>query len=79
VEVSFEVVNLNKAELFDPVYENDTQKLCRDKGAGVRGGVGTFGLWVLASSDLQEKTTVFFTVFKDAGKPKVLMCTDPTK
>jgi hypothetical protein len=44
VEVSFEVVNLNKAELFDPVYENDTQKLCCDKGAGVRGGVGTFGL-----------------------------------
>jgi beta-fructofuranosidase len=35
---------------------------------------------VLASGDLREKTAVFFRVFKDGyGKPKVLMCTDPTK
>jgi beta-fructofuranosidase len=36
---------------------------------------------VLASADLQERTAVFFRVFKAAGKnkPVVLMCTDPTK
>jgi hypothetical protein len=80
VEVSFEVSSLEKAEPFDPAYANDAQKLCGVKGADARGGVGPFGLWVLASADLQEKTAVFFRVFKDGyGKPKVLMCTDPTK
>jgi beta-fructofuranosidase len=80
VEVSFEISSLDKAEPFDPAYDNDAQKLCGVKGADVRGGVGPFGLWVLASADLQEKTAVFFRVFKDGyGKPKVLMCTDPTK
>ncbi|OEL12800.1 Beta-fructofuranosidase, cell wall isozyme [Dichanthelium oligosanthes] len=80
VEVSFEVSSLDKAEPFDPAYDNDAQKLCGVKGADVKGGVGPFGLWVLASGDLQEKTAVFFRVFKDGyGKPKVLMCTDPTK
>ncbi|KAL6634493.1 hypothetical protein ACP70R_027164 [Stipagrostis hirtigluma subsp. patula] len=80
VEVSFEVSSLEKAEPFDPAYDNDAQKLCGIKGADVKGGVGPFGLWVLASADLQEKTAVFFRVFKDGyGKPKVLMCTDPTK
>ncbi|XP_062223170.1 beta-fructofuranosidase, insoluble isoenzyme 1 [Phragmites australis] len=80
VEVSFEVSSLEKAEPFDPAYDNDAQKLCGVKGADVKGGVGPFGLWVLASADLQEKTAVFFRVFKDGyGKPKVLMCTDPTK
>ncbi|CAN6231875.1 unnamed protein product [Urochloa humidicola] len=80
VEVSFEVSGLDKAEPFDPAYDNDAQKLCGIKGADVKGGVGPFGLWVLASGDLQEKTAVFFRVFKDGyGKLKVLMCTDPTK
>ncbi|CAD6343527.1 unnamed protein product [Miscanthus lutarioriparius] len=80
VEVTFEISSLEKAEPFDPAYDNDAQKLCGVKGADVKGGVGPFGLWVLASADLREKTAVFFRVFKDGyGKPKVLMCTDPTK
>ncbi|XP_047081632.1 LOW QUALITY PROTEIN: beta-fructofuranosidase, insoluble isoenzyme 1-like [Lolium rigidum] len=80
VEVSFEVSSLDKAEPFDPAYSNDAQKLCGIKGADVKGGVGPFGLWVLSSADLAEKTAVFFRVFKDGyGKPIVLMCSDPTK
>nr|P49174.1 RecName: Full=Beta-fructofuranosidase, cell wall isozyme; AltName: Full=Invertase; AltName: Full=Sucrose hydrolase; Flags: Precursor [Zea mays]AAA64487.1 invertase [Zea mays]prf//2118364A cell wall invertase [Zea mays] len=86
VEVSFELELeagtslLEKAEAFDPAYDDDAQKLCGVKGADARGGVGPFGLWVLASADLQERTAVFFRVFRDGhGKPKVLMCTDPTK
>ncbi|CAD6244459.1 unnamed protein product [Miscanthus lutarioriparius] len=80
VEVTFEISSLEKAEPFDPAYDDDAQKLCGVKGADVKGGVGPFGLWVLASADLQEKTAVLFRVFKDGyGKPKVLMCTDPTK
>ena len=78
--MTFEISSLEKAEPFDPAYDDDAQKLCGVKGADVKGGVGPFGLWVLASADLQEKTAVFFRVFKDGhGKPKVLMCTDPTK
>ncbi|VAI10994.1 unnamed protein product [Triticum turgidum subsp. durum] len=80
VEVSFEVPSLDKAEPFDPAYANDAQKLCGMKNADVKGGVGPFGLWVLASDNLAEKTAVFFRVFKDGhGKPLVLMCSDPTK
>jgi hypothetical protein len=78
--VSFEVSSLAKAEPFDPSYANDAQKLCGVMGADVKGGVGPFGLWVLASADLRERTAVFFRVFMDGyGKPKVLVCTDPTK
>ncbi|KAL6883394.1 hypothetical protein ACP4OV_010808 [Aristida adscensionis] len=83
VEVSFEVSGLEKAEPLDPAYANDAEKLCGVKGADGKGGVGPFGLWVLASAGLQEKTAVFFRVFKDTTpgkkKPVVLMCTDPTK
>ena len=79
VEVTFDVSSLDKAEPFDPAYSNDAQKLCGINGADVKGGVGPFGLWVLASADLNEKTAVFFRVFKDGyGKPVVLMCSDPT-
>jgi beta-fructofuranosidase len=43
------------------------------------GGIGPFGLLVLASGDLQEHTSVFFRVFKHGDKYKVLMCTDLTR
>jgi len=50
----------------------------------VEGGVGPFGLWVLASANREERTAVFFRVFCPArggggDKPVVLMCTDPCK
>jgi beta-fructofuranosidase len=81
VEVSFALSSLEGAEPLDPALAHDAERLCGAKGADVPGGVGPFGLWVLASADLQERTAVFFRVFKAAGKnkPVVLMCTDPTK
>ncbi|PUZ47067.1 hypothetical protein GQ55_7G132800 [Panicum hallii var. hallii] len=83
VEVSFEVPSLAGAEPLDPALANDAERLCGARGAPVEGGVGPFGLWVLASADRQERTAVFFRVFRAAagsdGKPVVLMCTDPTK
>uniref|UniRef100_A0A0A9E1P7 Uncharacterized protein n=1 Tax=Arundo donax TaxID=35708 RepID=A0A0A9E1P7_ARUDO len=81
VEVSFEVPSLAGAEQLDPALAGDAQRLCGAKGAGVAGGVGPFGLWVLASANREERTAVFFRVFRIAGnkKPVVLMCTDPTK
>jgi beta-fructofuranosidase len=84
VEVSFEVspAALAGAETLDPALAYDAEKLCGVKRADVRGGVGPFGLWVLASANRKERTAVFFRVFKPAAgsdKPVVLMCTDPTK
>ena len=81
VEVSFEVSSLAGAEPLDPALAHDAERLCGARGADVEGGVGPFGLWVLASANLEERTAVFFRVFKAAGsdKPVVLMCTDPTK
>ncbi|XP_072950436.1 beta-fructofuranosidase, insoluble isoenzyme 3-like [Typha angustifolia] len=79
VEVEFDVASLERAEPFDTAYIGDAQALCKIKGADVKGGVGPFGLWVLASSKLQERTAVFFRVFKNGEKHVVLMCQDPTR
>ncbi|CAN6248521.1 unnamed protein product [Urochloa humidicola] len=86
VEVSFEVSSLADAEPLDPELAGDAQRLCGAMGAAVEGGVGPFGLWVLASGDRRERTAVFFRVFRPARgrggadkKPVVLMCSDPTK
>ncbi|KAM0885696.1 hypothetical protein ACQ4PT_030159 [Festuca glaucescens] len=76
VEVVFEVPSLEGAENLDRNQLLDPQRLCGEKGASVLGGVGPFGLLVLASADLQEHTSVFFRVFRHDGKYKVLMCTD---
>ena len=82
VEVSFEVSSsaLAGAEPLDPALAYDAERLCGVKRADVKGGVGPFGLWVLASANLKERTAVFFRVFKAAGsnKPVVLMCNDPS-
>jgi hypothetical protein len=77
--VTFDVPSLDKAEPFDSTYMYDAQAFCKIKGADVKGGVGPFGLYVLASSDLRERTAVFFRVFKSENKHIVLMCNDPTQ
>jgi beta-fructofuranosidase len=83
VEVTFEVPSMEGMETLDLALAYDAQKLCSLWGADKKGGVGPFGLWVLASAKLEEKTAVFFRVFRVVGKkdlkPVVLMCTDPTR
>ncbi|XP_044970693.1 beta-fructofuranosidase, insoluble isoenzyme 7-like [Hordeum vulgare subsp. vulgare] len=76
VEVVFQIPTLEGAESFEPNWLVDPQRLCGEKGASVPGGVGPFGLLVMASGDLQEHTAVFFRVFRHHDKYKVLMCTD---
>ncbi|CAM0955456.1 unnamed protein product [Alopecurus aequalis] len=76
VEVVFEIPALEGAENVESNALLDPQKLCDEKGASVPGGVGPFGLLILASGDLHEHTSVFFRVFKHDDKYKVLMCTD---
>ncbi|CAI8602431.1 unnamed protein product [Vicia faba] len=75
VEVTFSFSSLDKAEAFDPKWEN-AEDLCAQKGSKVPGGVGPFGLLTLASKKLEEYTSVFFRVFKASNKHKILMCSD---
>ncbi|XP_042437715.1 beta-fructofuranosidase, insoluble isoenzyme 3-like [Zingiber officinale] len=79
VEVTFEMSSLEKAEDFDPSYVGDAQAYCARHAADVKGGVGPFGLYVLADSALEERTAVFFKVFKHKRKHVVLFCHDPTR
>nr|CAB3486070.1 unnamed protein product [Digitaria exilis] len=77
VEVVFEIPGLERAEGLDPDRMLDADALCKAKGASVRGGVGPFGLLVMASGDdLREHTAVFFRVFRLLHEYTVLMCTD---
>ncbi|GAB4856371.1 Invertase [Ancistrocladus abbreviatus] len=76
VEVTFSLPSLDKAEPFDPSWTN-AQDLCGQKGSTVKGGVGPFGLLTLASKNLEERTPVFFRVFKAKdNKHVVLFCSD---
>ncbi|URE11329.1 Cell wall invertase [Musa troglodytarum] len=79
VEVTFDVGSLENAEAFDPLYATDAQALCAKMTAKTKGGVGPFGLLVLASADQEEATAVFFRIFKAQDNHVVLMCHDPTR
>lgn len=79
MEVTFELPSLEEAEQLEAGYDMDAEALCGAKGSEVQGGVGPFGLLVLASSNLEEKTAVLFRVFKAESKHVILMCNDPTR
>ncbi|CAO2044119.1 unnamed protein product [Urochloa humidicola] len=80
VDVVFEITSLERAEGLDPSRLMDPDALCAEKGASVRGGVGPFGLLVMASGDdLREHTAVFFRVFRLLHEYAILMCTDLTR
>lgn len=65
VNVVFHLTDLDMAERFEPAWRRmDAQALCARRGADVKGGLGPFGLLVLTSSDLRERTAVFFRIFK---------------
>ncbi|KAE8675336.1 Beta-fructofuranosidase, insoluble isoenzyme CWINV3 [Hibiscus syriacus] len=78
VDVSFEIADLEKAEVLKPSWTN-AQLLCSRKGALVKGRLGPFGLLVLASDDLKENTAVFFRIFKRQNKHVVLICSDQSR
>lgn len=78
VEISFKISDFEKAEVFDESWSNP-QLLCSQKGASVKGGLGPFGLMVLASKGMEEYTAVFFRIFKRQTKYVVLMCSDQSR
>ncbi|KAI4996473.1 hypothetical protein ZWY2020_051393 [Hordeum vulgare] len=75
----FQIPTLEGAESFEPNWLLSPQSLCGKKGASVPGSVGPLGLLVMASGDMRKHTDVFFTVFRQNHKYKVLMCTDLSK
>ncbi|XBI24175.1 hypothetical protein VPH35_049301 [Triticum aestivum] len=80
VDAAFTIRNLDKAEKLDPAWRTDAQGLCKKFISHVKGGVGPFGLWLLASNDLEERTAVFLRVFKtNDANYVVLMRNDPTR
>ncbi|XP_015688117.1 beta-fructofuranosidase, insoluble isoenzyme 4 isoform X3 [Oryza brachyantha] len=79
VEIDFELAAIDAADPFDPSWLLDTEKHCREADASVHGGVGPFGLVVLASDNMDEHTTVNFRVYKSEQKYMVLMCSDLTR
>ncbi|XP_008784034.2 beta-fructofuranosidase, insoluble isoenzyme 4-like [Phoenix dactylifera] len=76
VEVDFELPSLERAEPLDPSWLMDPPKLCREEDASVQGGLGPFGLLILASHNLEEHTAVFFRVYKAHNGYMVLLCSD---
>ncbi|KAM5579423.1 beta-fructofuranosidase, insoluble isoenzyme CWINV1 [Rosa sericea] len=81
VEVTFEMSDFEKTEVLDSSW-TDPQILCSKKDALVYGGLGPFGLLVLASESLQEYTAVFYRIFKshnNNNKYVVLMCSDQSR
>jgi len=76
VEVDFELTSIDSADTFDPSWLLDVQKHCREAGASVQGGIGPFGLVVLASDNMEEHTAVHFRVYKSEQSYMVLMCSD---
>ncbi|XP_041016381.1 beta-fructofuranosidase, cell wall isozyme-like isoform X2 [Juglans microcarpa x Juglans regia] len=78
VVISFEISDFIKAEVLDSSWTNP-QVICSRKDAIVKGGLGPFGLLVLASEGLQEYTAVFYRIFKGHNKYVVLMCSDQSR
>uniref|UniRef100_A0A8R7PLN3 Glycosyl hydrolase family 32 C-terminal domain-containing protein n=1 Tax=Triticum urartu TaxID=4572 RepID=A0A8R7PLN3_TRIUA len=80
VEAGFAIRNLDKAEKFDHGSHQARPPQRKKFNKHVKGSVGPFGLWLLASNDLKERTAVFFRVFKtNDTNYVVLMCNDPTR
>ncbi|XP_048572992.1 beta-fructofuranosidase, insoluble isoenzyme 4-like isoform X2 [Triticum urartu] len=76
VEIDFELTSIDDAEPFDPSWLLDAPKQCREADASVHGGIGPFGLVILASDNMEEQTVVHFRVYKSQEKYMILMCTD---
>ncbi|KAM0902495.1 hypothetical protein ACQ4PT_019274 [Festuca glaucescens] len=72
----FELTSIDDADSFDPSWLLDPEKHCREAGASVHGGIGPFGLVILASSDMEEHTVVHFRVYKSQKEYMILMCSD---
>eukprot|EP00253_Pinus_taeda_P015400 PITA_15400 len=80
VEVSFDLPRLEITEFKEEMGMNVTaQNLCSRIGLAARTVVGPFGLFVLASKDLNERISVFFQIVRYRNELKILMCSDQSR
>ncbi|KAI4985687.1 hypothetical protein ZWY2020_018317 [Hordeum vulgare] len=68
VEIDFELASIDEADPFDPSWLLDPEKHCGEAGASVPGGIGPFGLVILASDNMDEHTEVYCRVYKSQEK-----------
>ncbi|KAE8809610.1 Fructan 1-exohydrolase [Hordeum vulgare] len=69
VEIDFELASIDEADPFDPSSLLDPEKHCGEAGASVPGGIGPFGLVILASDNMDEHTEVYYRVYKSSLRP----------
>ncbi|KAE8789036.1 Fructan 1-exohydrolase [Hordeum vulgare] len=69
VEIDFELASIDEADPFDPSWLLDPEKHCGEAGASVPGGIGPFGLVILASDNMDEHTEVYCRVYKSSLRP----------
>ncbi|KAM0913659.1 hypothetical protein ACQ4PT_012013 [Festuca glaucescens] len=67
---------MDKADPFDPSWLLDTEKHYREADASASGGLGPFGLILLASDNLEEHTAVHFRIYRSQHKHMIVMCSD---
>ncbi|XP_045085339.1 beta-fructofuranosidase, insoluble isoenzyme 4 isoform X1 [Aegilops tauschii subsp. strangulata] len=76
IEIDFELTSIDDADPFNPSWLFDTEKHCQEADASVHGGIGPFGLVILASDNMEEHTVVHFRVYKSQKNYMILMCSD---
>ncbi|KAE9609327.1 putative fructan beta-(2,6)-fructosidase [Lupinus albus] len=74
IEVLLEVPELESSESLDPNAVYLQQLSSEEYYASRNGTIGSFGILVLASSDLREQTSIFFRLYNASNEYIGLMC-----
>lgn len=80
IEVSFSMPNLSQALQPPELLAENGQSVCKQRGARANTIFGPFGVYVLATDDLREHTSIYFQVLQSPGEGlKILVCSDQSK
>lgn len=80
VEFAMPVVNTSHGEQSNELSAENGHLTCSQLVAGANlGGYGPFGVHVLATKDLKERTSLFFYIVKSGKSWKTLSCSDQSK
>lgn len=80
IEVSFSMPNFSQALQPPELLAENGQSVCKQRGAGANTIFGPFGVYVLATDDLREHTSIYFQVLQSPGEGlKILVCSDQSK
>lgn len=80
IEVSFSMPNLSQALQPPELLAENGQSVCEQRGVGENTMFGPFGVYVLATDDLREQTSIYFQILQSPGEAlKILVCSDQSK